>query len=337
MTKPKAPDLRFETDDPIARHYRLVEGHPYLPGQGLRIAPATWQASGHRDLVEIEDGFHVMIGNIEHAENMTVESSANEDLLKFHFRISGASQVGVKGESKEIVDRQTASMLLQPAGLIKEEVYIGGEHEQSVTLLCSREFFQHRFGEQIVELPEMMHGFVAESVDQGFLENHPLSADMARAANRLLNTDLTGALLRLLIEAKSLELLLLSVQAMIEAHARRDQPERGISQKDVERLQQVRDILSENFLKPPTIAELAKTVGTNEAKLMHSFKQLFGQTVFDFAQRLRMEKAKELLEGTDHSITEIAFQVGYEYSSNFTTAFKRFYGVTPRTAREAMR
>jgi AraC-like DNA-binding protein len=50
-----------------------------------------------------------------------------------------------------------------------------------------------------------------------------------------------------------------------------------------------------------------------------------------------MEMAKGLLEKTDRSITEIAFDVGYEYSSNFTTAFKRHFGITPSTAREALR
>ena len=70
---------------------------------------------------------------------------------------------------------------------------------------------------------------------------------------------------------------------------------------------------------------------------MHSFKQLFGQTIFDYTQNLRMDKAKELLEKTERSITEIAFDVGYEYSSNFTTAFKRRFSITPSVAREAFK
>ena len=67
------------------------------------------------------------------------------------------------------------------------------------------------------------------------------------------------------------------------------------------------------------------------------FKQVFGQTIFDYTQGLRMDEAKRLLETTEKSITEIAFDVGYEYSSNFTTAFKRRFFITPSVAREAFR
>jgi len=69
---------------------------------------------------------------------------------------------------------------------------------------------------------------------------------------------------------------------------------------------------------------------------MHLFKQQIGETIFNYLQRLKMEHAKHLLEKTEESITEIAFEVGYEYSSNFTTAFRRHFGVTPKTARQAV-
>ncbi|MEY3038592.1 MAG: hypothetical protein RL143_1159, partial [Pseudomonadota bacterium] len=91
----------------------------------------------------------------------------------------------------------------------------------------------------------------------------------------------------------------------------------------------------QEYITPPTIHQLARALGLNEAKLMRDFKQLFGQTIFDFTQNIRMDAAKTLLETTSKSITEIAFDVGYEYSSNFTTAFKRRFGVPPSVARES--
>ena len=114
-------------------------------------------------------------------------------------------------------------------------------------------------------------------------------------------------------------------------------PERGMTQREVERMHRTRELLEDKYIDPPTIGELARYIGLNEAKLMHDFKQLFGQTIFEFTQNLRMDEAKKLLETTEKSITEIAFDVGYEYSSNFTTAFKRRFGITPSVAREAFR
>ena len=70
---------------------------------------------------------------------------------------------------------------------------------------------------------------------------------------------------------------------------------------------------------------------------MAGFKRLYGQTIFDYCQSRRMEHARHLLEHTELSITEISFDVGYEYPSNFTTAFKRHFGVTPKVARTGYR
>lgn len=46
-----------------------------------------------------------------------------------------------------------------------------------------------------------------------------------------------------------------------------------------------------------------------------------------------MRVALHALQTTDRSITEIAFDAGYEYAGNFATAFRRTFGFAPRTVR----
>ena len=164
-----------------------------------------------------------------------------------------------------------------------------------------------------------------------------MRTDMMTAAGAIMETELEGTLRKHYIEAKALELLSLCFKAIIDLESNLDNPERGLTQRDIDRMHKAREILEQDYISPPTIGELARQVGVNEAKLMHLFKLLFGQTIFDYAQNMRMDKAKEMLEATERSITEIAFDVGYEYSSNFTTAFKRRFGVTPSVARDAFR
>ena len=47
----------------------------------------------------------------------------------------------------------------------------------------------------------------------------------------------------------------------------------------------------------------------------------------------RMERARELLAGTDLTISAIADATGYHSEFSFSKAFKRVYGVTPGTVR----
>lgn len=335
---PKERDQIEDMTDSLLRHYVLAELPSPESEHRVRVTPApNWRASGYRDLIRVQEGLDVLIGDIKHEEDRTISSDTEAAVLKFHFRVSGASLVGMQGQETIPVAPQTVGLLLQAPDTKKWEIYKGGEHEQSVTLLCARDYLLAKLEGHAVGLPGGVRAFLSGEPASGFVASHLLSADMARAALSLIQSPYSGALCRIQAESRALELLLLSIQALVDTEAKRDTPERNLSRREIERLNGVREILAGRFLDPPSIRELARHAGTNEAKLMNGFKQLFGQTVFDYAQRLRMEKAKSLLEETDLSITEIAFQVGYEYSSNFTTAFKRFFGVTPRTTREAMR
>lgn len=47
----------------------------------------------------------------------------------------------------------------------------------------------------------------------------------------------------------------------------------------------------------------------------------------------RLSKARSLLEQTELELTEIAFAVGYNSQSNFSTAFRKYFGQTPKAAR----
>ena len=78
-----------------------------------------------------------------------------------------------------------------------------------------------------------------------------------------------------------------------------------------------------------SIPGLARKLGTNPTKLKVVFKLVYGESVFEFSRRVRMEKAKELLVTTDDTLQSIAEQVGYTEGNNFQAAFKKVVGCTP--------
>jgi len=131
------------------------------------------------------------------------------------------------------------------------------------------------------------------------------------------------------VEARCLELQCLLVQQLQDAQTQRTIATR-FSARDVRRIYEGRDILTQNFASRPSIPRLARAIGINQTKLKTGFKQIVGCTVFDFVQQRRMERASELLLKGDLSIREIARMVGYDYPANFTFAFRRHYGFLPK-------
>ena len=106
-----------------------------------------------------------------------------------------------------------------------------------------------------------------------------------------------------------------------------------LSETDKENIFKAAELISANIKEAFTIHELSIKCAINENKLQKGFKKLFGKTVFEHLTELRMERADKLLRCSDDSVTNIAYEVGYKNVSNFSTAFKRFYGYSPAFVR----
>lgn len=340
MTKKKAKQAAIKDwhIDPVALAENYVmSGIQLLASEdGFRLNPTFGNAEGFREIINLEPGFQAVLSDLTCREE-TVLTMQSDSSLKFHFRIEGETEMDIDHAHERAVTHHTMGVLLHPDGLEKEEHYFSGQHELSVALICEPRFLTERFSSLAEDLPPALGNYINEKKPEFYANRFPIRTDMVIAANAMLATMLEGTLRRHYLEAKAMELLTLSFLTIIDYEKNSDSPERGLTQRDIDRMHKAREILEANYINSPTIGTLAREIGVNEAKLMHAFKQLFGQTIFDYTQNLRMDKAKELLENTERSITEIAFDVGYEYSSNFTTAFKRRFSITPSAARDAFR
>ncbi len=87
--------------------------------------------------------------------------------------------------------------------------------------------------------------------------------------------------------------------------------------------------VKENACKGITLEETAARFFVTKEYLSKIFKSHTGETFSDFAMRLRMEKAKELLCSLRVPVKEAGELTGFLDPAHFYKAFKRFYGVTP--------
>jgi AraC-like DNA-binding protein len=77
-----------------------------------------------------------------------------------------------------------------------------------------------------------------------------------------------------------------------------------------------------------SVSKLSAKYGISRNLLQQGFKKLVGQSIRDYKLKLRMERSRQLLqEGKD--IKEIALLLHYTEARALSTAFKKYYGITP--------
>lgn len=82
------------------------------------------------------------------------------------------------------------------------------------------------------------------------------------------------------------------------------------------------------------IGQAAKEFGRSETHLRRLFKQEFGITPMAYATRIRLDKARYLLENTQYSISMIAEMTGFKDAFYFSRIFKNILGCTPSLCRK---
>lgn len=87
--------------------------------------------------------------------------------------------------------------------------------------------------------------------------------------------------------------------------------------------------IEENGASPEfTIKGMASDFGTSASNLGHQFKKSTGQTLSQFIEEWKMQKAKEKLQKGE-TVSEVAKELGYLTTPAFTEAFKKYMGITP--------
>ena len=77
------------------------------------------------------------------------------------------------------------------------------------------------------------------------------------------------------------------------------------------------------------IPQLCKELHMSRTTLFRKLKALTGKSAINLIRSFRLEKAKELLETTDWSISKICFEVGFNNPNYFSTVFREEFGIPP--------
>lgn len=93
----------------------------------------------------------------------------------------------------------------------------------------------------------------------------------------------------------------------------------------------ISEFMEENYLSNLKISDYAILTGRSESSFNRDFKRFFGTTPKKWLITKRLSKSHELLSNTEINVTQAAMEVGYENVSHFIEAYKKTYGVTPKS------
>jgi len=103
-----------------------------------------------------------------------------------------------------------------------------------------------------------------------------------------------------------------------------------VTDDELNRLMNVEFELLQDFTSPAlTIDQLSKMAAMSPTKLKISFKSIYGLPIYEYYQKHRMQKAKELLLSGRYLVKEAGQKIGYQNVSHFAFAFKKEFNILP--------
>lgn len=95
-------------------------------------------------------------------------------------------------------------------------------------------------------------------------------------------------------------------------------------------MKRVMKAVNENYTNPDfNVEALCLKVGVSRAQLHRRMKEITGLTTSDFLRNIRLEQAARLLKEGKVNVTQVAYSVGYNNQTHFSTVFKAHFGMSP--------
>lgn len=179
------------------------------------------------------------------------------------------------------------------------------------------------------QLPTQLKQLIEGVTHETYEEIGTIATTMQLPLEQILHCPYQGLTRQIYLESKCLELIALQLEQL--ATPQKCDRSQVLKGNDIDRIHQAREILICKCDRPPSLMELARQVGLNDYKLKLGFRQVFGTTVFGYLHTYRLERSRQLLETGQMSVGEVMRTVGYANRGHFATAFKRRFGVNPKT------
>lgn len=202
------------------------------------------------------------------------------------------------------------------------------------SLEIEREKFQAKMACDINSLDDELEKLFKDIKARGaFYYSGNYSLGIANILNEMSEFLAENFTRKLFLEGMSYQIL--TQQILQYQDDQKDEGERMLLRSsELKQIQHISYLIESNISDVPTVENLAKEAGFNINKLQEGFKKLYGTTVNNYVQKVRLDAAYNLLTKTDLSISEIVNAIGLSSKSYFSKIFKEKYSISPSEFRK---
>lgn len=290
----------------------------------FRVQGSTGQAFGYYEYCCLDDGFFVYICDATYLAPLPMAMVA-EDIVRVRIASDGDGEYATPHGDLLDLKGPSASIIIEPPGQPPAEAVSAGHH-LAAEVFVHRNMLARLYARDDHELPAVLQAFITGHLQHTVARRLPLSPQLLRALEDLRGCTLEGRNRRLVIRSKAIEILCHAFDALAQDENGDGIPE--TSKLAANGVLKAQRLLADNFVTPPSLDDLAHAVGLSRSGLCAAFRQLVGQSVFDYVGDLRMQHALALLNQPGATIAEVAYAVGYGHPSSFSVAVQRRFGTT---------
>lgn len=308
--------------DLVALSQRIGRGHQ--AESKVQAADAA-VLEGSFSLDRLREGFFLHCTNVTHLHDMTVHFPLLQPGIKVLLKLEGNAEVSFGGTPLQLDAGQGSSAT--PRGAI-------------VTLSQAEDFERRsRAGtrERMVVITLTADWFASAGIDQEPFKPHlairnwqPSARAIGIAEQLVRPSSFTGPMHALYQESRALELV---AEALAQADSQPREAPAGLRPGEYQRICRLQQLLDSEAANHLDLAAIALEMGCNPNTLQQQFRLAFGQTIFDYRRKRRLQRAAAELQRSGISVARAAEIAGYSSQANFSTAFRRHFGVAPKQVR----
>lgn len=245
--------------------------------------------------------------------------------IQFHFCISGSITFNYnKGAYNLKLDEGKFLTLYNPEKHLTIDASVA-KNSKVISVLIPIVEFHKLFSSSSSDIPF----FENKSLNQKHYSENLISNSILIVLNQIIKNDMDNSTRSLLYKAKIYELFSLIFKKTKEIDL--DQCPFLNNDENLKKIAKAKDVILKDIKNPPSLIELSKTIDLSLKNLKKGFKEIYGKPVYKYLFDFKMERAKQLLSNGNFNVNEVSYDLGYSSSSHFIAAFKKKYGITPRT------